>query len=162
MTKFLDFRMCSGENLPKFLMSFLKAQVSFLPNFASIFSDIKHISSVLFSSNTLYFGQMQLIKVQIFEIFECSDENLPNSSYHFPNHMPVFLQIFNDSSVSWKITPLHFFRWEVMYFAREGPIKVQIFETFECSNQNLPNSCHFWNNKTVFLQICINLLYHET
>ena len=32
-------------------------------------------------------------------------------------------------------------------------MKVQIFETFECSGQNSPNSCHFWNNRSVFLQI---------
>ena len=32
-------------------------------------------------------------------------------------------------------------------------MKVQIFETFECSSQNSPNSCHFWNNRSVFLQI---------
>ena len=32
-------------------------------------------------------------------------------------------------------------------------MKVQILETFECLDQNSPNSCHFWNNKSVFLQI---------
>ena len=32
-------------------------------------------------------------------------------------------------------------------------MKVQICETFECSDQNSPNSCHFWNNRSVFLQI---------
>ena len=32
-------------------------------------------------------------------------------------------------------------------------MKVQIFETFECLGQNSPNSCHFWNNKSVFPQI---------
>ena len=127
----------------------------------SVFLQILHQSSVqsnitplyFFSSNILYFGQKQLIKVQIFEIFECSDENLPNFSYHFPNHKTVFLQILHESLVSWKITPLYFFRSKVIYFARKGPIKVQILETFECSDQNSPNSCQFWNNKLVFLQI---------
>ena len=93
-----------------------------------------------------------------FDTFKCSDENLPNSSCYFPNHKSVFLQILHDSSVSWKITPLHFFRSKVIYFARKGPIKVQILETFECSDQNSPNSCHFWNNKLVFLQI----LHHSS
>ena len=32
------------------------------------------------------------------------------------------------------------------------------FENFECSGQNSPNSCHFWNNKSVFLQI----LHHSS
>ena len=46
-----------------------------------------------------------------FDTFKCFDENLPNSSCHFPNHKSVFLQILHDSSVSWKITPLYFFSW---------------------------------------------------
>ena len=32
-------------------------------------------------------------------------------------------------------------------------MKVQVLETFECSGQISPNSCHFWNNRSVFLQI---------
>ena len=50
----------------KFLMPFLKAQVSFSSNVASIFSAIKQNSSILFSSNNIYFGQKQPIKVQVF------------------------------------------------------------------------------------------------
>ena len=41
----------------------------------------------------------------------------------------------------------------VIYFAQKEPIKEQIFETFKCSGQNSPNSRHFWNNKSVSLQI---------
>ena len=111
-----------------------------------------------FSSNILYFGQKQPIKVQIFEIFECSRENLPYSLCHFPNHYPLFYQILHDFSVSWELNSPYFFRSKVIYFARKGPIKVQILETFECSDQNSPNSCHFWNNKSVFLQI----LHHSS
>ena len=127
----------------KFLMSFLEVQVSFPSNFVSILSAIKHNSSVLFSSNILYFGQKQPIKVHIFEIFECSGENLANSSCYFPNHKLLFLQILHEFSASWKITPLYFFRSKVIYFARKGPMKVQILKTFECSDQNSPDSCHF-------------------
>ena len=87
------------------------------------------------------------------EIFQCSGENLPNSSSHFPNDKSVFRQILHDSSVSWKITPLYFLRLKVIYFSRKGPIKVHIFETFEYSDQNPPNSCHFWINKSLFPQI---------
>ena len=117
----------------------------------SVLSNITHLH--FFSLNILCFGQKHLIKVQILEIFEYSVENLPNSSCHFPNQTTVFLQILHDSLVSWKITPLYFFRSKVIYFAWKGPIKVQILETFECSDQNLLNSCHFWKNKLVFLQI---------
>ena len=49
----------------KFLISFLKAQVSFTLNFASIFSAIKHNSFVFFSSNIIYSVQKEPIKVQI-------------------------------------------------------------------------------------------------
>ena len=59
-----------------------------------------------------------------FDTFKCSDENLLNSSCHFPNYKSVFLQILHDSLVSWYITPLHFFRSKVIYFAQKGPIKV--------------------------------------
>ena len=51
-----------------------------------------------------------------------------------------------------KELPLYFFRSN-----RKGPIKVQIFETFECSDQNSPNS-YFWNNKSIFLQIFSSIL----
>ena len=65
-------------------MSFLKAQVTFPSCFASIFSTIKHKSSVLFfGSNNIYFGQKQPIKVQIFEIFKCSGHNLSHYSCQF-------------------------------------------------------------------------------
>ena len=87
-----------------------------------------------------------------FDTFKCSEKDLPNSSCHFPNHKSVFLQILCHSSVSWKITSLYFFRSNVIYFARERPINEQIIEAFECSDQNSPNSCYFWNNKSFFLQ----------
>ena len=87
-----------------------------------------------------------------FDTSKCSDQYLPNSSCHFPNYKSVFLQILHEASVSWKITPLYFFRSKVIYFVRKGPIKAQIFETFECLDENSPKCCHFWNNKSVFLQ----------
>ena len=106
-----------------------------------------------FSSNISYFGQKQLIKVQVFEIFECSGENLQNPQCHFPNYKQVFLQILHGSSVSWKTTSRYFFRSKIIYFPWKGPIKVQMLKTFKCSDQNSQNSCQFWNKKLVFLQI---------
>ena len=112
-----------------FIMSFLEAQVRFPSNFVSILNAIKHNSSVLLSSNIIYFGQKQPLKVQIIEIFQCSGENMPNSSCHFSNRKTVFLQVLHDFLVSWTITPLYFFRSKVIYFAQKGSIKVQILET---------------------------------
>ena len=145
---------CSGKSLPNSSCHFWK--------YKSVFLQILHQYSVpsnitpLYFCNlkVLYFGQKQFIKVQFFEIFECFCENLPKSSCRFQNHKRVFLQILHGYSVSWKITPLYFVRSKIVYFARKGPIKVQILETFECSKiQNSPNSFQFWNNKLVFLQI---------
>ena len=151
------------------------------------------------SSNITHFGQKQPIKVQIFEIFECSSqnllnsssqlfsnfasffivatynspvnfklidflpwikgpnkslnfenfmwsgENLPNSWCCFPNHKSLFKKILSHSLVSWNVKPLYFFSWN---------IKVQIFETFQCSSQNSSNSLRqFWNDKSILLQM---------
>ena len=86
-------------------------------------------------------------------------ENLENSSCNFWKHDSVFLQILHHPSVSWNITPLYFLSSNIRYFPRKEPIKVQIFETFECSGQNLSNSsCKFWNNKSIPLQI----LHHSS
>ena len=80
-----------------------------------------------------------------FDPFACSSENLRNSSCHFPNHMSVFLQIFHYFSVSWRQTlnTLH----------NRNQSKCKLLRLFECSHQNSPISCHFRNNKSVFLQI---------
>ena len=139
--------------LAKFLMSVLKRQVSFHSDFASFFIAMTHHSS----SNLKVIHFLLLIKGSHqspnFETFEWPVENLPNSLCHFPNHRSDFLQILHHSPVPWKITPLYFFRSNVIYFARKEPIKVQIFETFECSDQSSPTSCSLWNNKLLFLQI---------
>ena len=145
--------MCFGKNLPNSSCHFWKHKSFFLQILHQYSVPSKITPLYVFSSNMLYFGQKQLIKVQIFEVFECSDENLPKSSCHFPNCKEVFLQILHYSSVSWKITPQYFFRSKIIYFALKGPIKVQILETFEYPDQNSPNSCQFWNNKSVFVQI---------
>ena len=56
--------------------------------------------------------------------------------------------------MSWKIIPLYFFISNNIYFAQKQPIKVKIFETFECSVQNLSNSLsQSWNDKSIPLQI---------
>ena len=88
-----------------------------------------------------------------FETSKCSGENSPNNSCHFLNHESVFLQILYHYSVSWKITSLYFFSSNIIYDGQKEPTEVQIFETFQCLGQNSPNSCHYWNNKSVILQI---------
>ena len=95
---FWDFWVLRSK-FTKFL-SFLKQQIGFSSNFASIF------------------GIMRLIKVQISETFECSDQNSP-SSCHFWNNKSVFLQTLHHSSVSWDIILLYFYSWNFIYFQQK-------------------------------------------
>ena len=114
----------------------------------------KIIPLYFFSSNNIDFAQKEPIKMKIFEIFECLGQVLSNSLCQFWNKELIPLQILCPSSVSLKITPLYFFSANNIYFAQKEPIKMKIFETFECSGQNFSNFlCQFWNNKLIPLQI---------
>ena len=59
-----------------------------------------------FSSNIIYFGQKQPIKVQIVEIFDCLGQNLSNSSCKFWIVKSIVFQILHHSSLSWHKTSL--------------------------------------------------------
>ena len=132
-----------GSKFVKFLMSILKRQVNSSSIFVSFFIVMTHNSSVNFKLIHFLLWTKGSHESHNFDTLECSGENSPNSLCHFPNHKSVFLQILYHSSVSSKITPLYFFRSNIKYFAQKEPIKVQIFETFECPSQNSPNSCQF-------------------
>ena len=107
-----------------------------------------------FSSSNIYLAHKEPIKVKTVETFERLGQNLSNSLCQFLNDKSIPLQILCPSSVSWKITPLYFFSSNNIYFAQKEPIKVKIFETFECPGQNLSNSlCQFWNGKSIPLKI---------
>ena len=109
----------------------------------------KIIPLYFFSSNDIYFAQKELIKMKIFETFECSCQILSNSVSQFWNKS-IPLQILYPSSVLWKIIPPYFFSWNHIYFAQKELIKMKIFETFECSGQILSNSlCQFWIDKLI-------------
>ena len=97
-----------------------------------------------------------------FHTFECSGEDLQNSSCHFLSNKSFLVQILYPSSVSWKITPLCFFSSNNIYLAQKELIKMKVFEIFECSGQILSNSLsQFWNEESIPLQICISLQFHE-
>ena len=91
------------------------------------------------------------------ETYESSGENLPNSSCHFWKHKTAFLQVLHHYSVLSNITPLYFFSSNIIYFDQKQPIKVKIFEIFECSGQNLLSpSCLFCTDKSIPLQIFLH------
>ena len=70
------------------------------------------------------------------------------------NSKSISLQILYPYSISWDKTPLYFLAQKYIYFAQKEPIKVETFETFECSSQNWSISlCQFWSDKSIPLQI---------
>ena len=132
-------------NICQFLVSFLKAQVSFPWNFASIFSPIKHNSSVttFFSSNIIYFGQKEAVMVKICQIPHVNFE----ATGQFPCKFYITLQYHER-------TPLYLFSSDNIYFAQKEPIKAKLFALFECLDHKLSNSsCQLWNYKSIPLQI---------
>ena len=97
---------CFGKNLPN--------SSCYFPNRRSVFLQILlhppvswNISPLyFFSLNIIYFVQKETIKVQIIETYECSGQNSPNSSCQFWNSKSIPLQIFQQSSLSWRIVIL--------------------------------------------------------
>ena len=94
----------SGENLTNSSCHFLKHRSVFLQILCQFGVSLNISLFYFFSSNILYFGQKQPIKGQIFEIFECSDQNSSNSSCQFWTDKSISLQILNHSSLPWYIT----------------------------------------------------------
>ena len=92
-----------GSNFVKLLTSILKRQVTSSSIFVSFFIAMTHNSSVNFKLINFLIWTKGSHQSSNFDIFECSGENLPNSSCHFPSNKPVFLQILHHSSMSWKI-----------------------------------------------------------
>ena len=140
---------CSGQNLWNFLRQFWNDKSTLLQVLYPSSVSWKIIHLYFFSPNNIYFAQKKPIKVKIFETFECSDQNLSKFLCQFLNES-ILLQFLYPSSISWKITPLYFFSSNNIYFAQKEPIKMKIFETFECSGQILSNSlCQFWNDNSI-------------
>ena len=143
-------------------MSVLKWQVNSCSHFELFFIVMTHNLSVNFKVMSFLLCTKGSHQSSNFDTFECSGENLPYSSCHFPSNKSNFLQILNHSSMSWEITFLHFSSSNNIYSAQKEPIKVKIFETFECSGQNLLISlCQFWNDKSIPSKFCIPLRFHE-
>ena len=56
-----------------------------------------------------------------------------------------------------------FYCSNIIYFGQKQPIKVQIFEIFKCSGQNLSNSsCQFWDDSQFLFNFCTILHCHDT
>ena len=112
-SSFLDFQVLESKFL-KFLMSILKWQANSSSNFTLFFIVMTHNTSVNFKVIHFLLWTKRSHPTPNFDTFKCSGKNL----WNFSNHKSVFLQILHHSSVSWKITPLYFFRSNIKYFAQ--------------------------------------------
>ena len=138
------------QKFPKFLLSFLKAKVSFLSNFASIFSAIKHNSPYLFRSSIIYFGQRQPISANFWDFW------LLESKF-----VKLLMSVLNREVSSFSIFALFFILMTQYYPENLKPMHFSTlderipskskFWDFQVSGKNFPNfSCHFWKQKSVF------------
>ena len=117
-TSFLDFWVL-WPKFVKFLMSILKRQVSSSSTFVSFFIFMAHNSSVNFKVIHFLLWTKESHQSSNFDIFECSGENLPFLSCHFPNDKSVFLQVLHRYWMLWKTNPLYFFSSKKIYFAQK-------------------------------------------
>ena len=131
---------CSSQILSNFLCQFWNNKLNPLQTLYPCLVSWKIIPLCFFSSKNIYFAQKEPIKMKILETFECLGQILSNSLCQFWNDKSIPFQILYPSSVSWKIILLYFFSSKNIYFAQKEPIKMKIFETFECSGQNSSNS----------------------
>ena len=156
---FIYFSLCI---FAKFLMSFLKAQVTFPLNFASIFSAIRNNSFVLFLAQALYNLAKEPIKEHFFFIFECSSQNLLNSSCLFWSDKSIPLQILRYSSLSWHINPLQILTSYLFYFGQKDHIIVPILTLSSALVKICQISQVFFQiTSQFFFKICISLQFHE-
>ena len=152
---FIYFSLCI---FAKFLMSFLKAQVTFLLNFATIFSAIRHNSSVLFLAWT-YFCQRSQLKTYFLDFRVLESKFV---KFILWNDKSIPLQILDFSSLPWHITPLQILSSYLFYFGRKDPIKVPILTL----SSALVKMCQisqvfFQTTSQFFFKICISLQCHE-
>ena len=104
-----DIFKCSDENLLNSSCHFWKHKSVFLQMLHQYSVPSNKTPLYFFSSNIIYFVQKKPIKVQNFEIFECSGQNSWNSSCQSWSDKSVLLQILQHSPLLWQIIPLDTF-----------------------------------------------------
>ena len=120
----------------KFLMSFFKAQISSSSNIASLFSVMKHNSSVLFWLKHNILSTKVVHQSAHFQTCHCFHYNSPNSSCHFlerrvscsSNFASLFSVMRYNSSV--------LFHLNICMFWTNGSNQSTYFWTFNCSHEN--------------------------
>ena len=118
--------------------SFISAYAN-LPNSSCHF--LKH-KSVFLQKYIIYFGQRSQLKSNFFK-FSSARVKI----HQIPNVMSFFIVMTHNSYVNFNL--IHFLLW-----TKESHQSTN-FDTFKCSGENLPNSCHFSNHKSVFSNIAL-------
>ena len=143
---------CSGENFPNDSCHFWKQKSVFLQILHQYSAPSNITPQHFFNPNIIYFDQKQSIKVQIFEIFKCPDQNSSNSSCQLWTDKSIPLQFSYHSSLSYN-SPVNFKLINSQLCIKESHQSPNL-ETLKCSGETLPiSSSYFPNHKSDFLQI---------
>ena len=147
------------ENYPNFL-SFFKSQVSFHLNFVSPFSVMTRNSSEFSSWNFTLWTEITHQSTN-FQIFECFNENSPNSSCQFWNHKVEVYSIFASLLSVMKYNSSVFFYLKPIYFGQKEPVEVK-FSDFSgwVKIQQIPYVM-FETTSQFFIKLCITFQCHE-
>ena len=95
-TQFFEtFECVLGSKFVKFFMSILKRQVSSFSSFVSFFIVMTHNFSVNFKLIHFLLWTKGSHQSSNFDTFECSGENLSDSSCHFPSNKSIFVNLVN-------------------------------------------------------------------
>ena len=119
-------------------MSFLKAQVSFPSNVASIFSAIKNNFPILFLAQSLYtlFKRRLSARVKLRQIPHVNFELKSQFLFKFCIILHCFTVMTQNSSVNFKLILFQLYT--------KGYHQGHNLDTLKCSVENLPNSsCQF-------------------
>ena len=145
-------------------MSFLKAQVSFPSNVASIFSAIKQNSPILFLAQTLYtlfkrsplkckFLRFSSARVKICQIPHVSFELTSQFLFNF-----CIILHCHDTKLPCKFSAHTFSSLD-----KRTPSKSQFLDFRTCSGENLLNSYVIFESKSHFpFKFCISNQCHQT
>ena len=96
-----------------------------------------------------------------FAIFKCSDEILPNSSCHFPNHKSIFLQILHVSSVLFNIFLCTFLAQTLYTLHKRDQSKCKFFRRFSTWIKIHQILVIFETKNKFLFKFCVTLWYHE-
>ena len=159
----MDFRILATKFV-KFLMSVLKWKVNSSSNFALFFIVMTHKTTVNLQLIHFQFWTKVSYQSSNFDTFDCSGQNLQNSSCHFPSKKSVFLQILHHSSMSWKIMSLlcTFLAQTIYTLLKKSPLKLKFLRL--SSARVIFCQIPYANFKTTsrFLyKFCIPLQFHE-